>query len=249
VVTDPLEYLKQAVPLRARIYIRERQREWHRARVWRRSARRLKRDPRGSDRLWSDLVYGWGRGWSAEPAYLEATAAAALAETGPILECGSGLTTIVLAAVARQTGSTVWTLEHDSYWLKVVESELGRLRLDVNMRLAPLRDYGGFDWYDVDSSALPTFSLVICDGPPGWTRGGRYGLLPVLGDRLAPGCAILLDDAARPGEQEVLRQWTSRVPLRYDIRGDEKPFATVKLNPGEVTSAAHDDERPTQRSF
>ena len=39
--------------------------------------------------------------------------------------------------------------------------------------------------------------------PPGSTRGGRYGLLTVLGERLAPGCTILLDDAGRPDEREA----------------------------------------------
>jgi len=95
--------------------------------------------------------------------------------------------------------------------------------------LTTLRDYGDFDWYDVDPLELPTFSLVICDGPQGSTRGGRLGLLPVLRERLAPGCSILLDDAARPSEREVLRRWKLQAPLRYDLRGEEKPFAAIEL--------------------
>jgi hypothetical protein len=51
------------------------------------------------------------------------------------------------------------------------------------------------------------FRLVICDGPPGATAGGRYGLLPVLGERLAAEATILLDDSDREGEAEVLQRW------------------------------------------
>jgi hypothetical protein len=64
----------------------------------------------------------------------------------------------------------------------------------------------------------PAFQLVICDGPPGETPGGRYGLWPVLGQRLAPGAVILLDDADRPGEEEVLRRWSTEARMRVDMR-------------------------------
>jgi hypothetical protein len=135
----------------------------------------------------------------------------------------------VLATIAERTGSTIWSLEHDPEWFRVTELELRRFGLEANLRLTPLRDYGTFDWYDVERSDLPTFSLVICDGPPGSTRGGRYGLLPVLGERLAPGCTILLDDAGRPDEREALQGWQSRASVSYETRGDERPFAVVRL--------------------
>jgi len=189
----------------------------------------LKRQPRGSARVWRDLIDGWGHGWSAEAEYLDALAAAASAEHGPILECGSGLTTLVLATIAQRTGSPIWTLEHDPDWLRVAERGLRRFGLDANVRLTPLRDYGDFDWYDVAPTDVPTFGLVICDGPPNWTRGGRYGLLPVLGERLAPGCTILLEDAGRPGERETLRRWQSEGMIGYEIRGEERRFALARV--------------------
>jgi predicted O-methyltransferase YrrM len=221
---------KEFVPLGVRTYVRRREHELRCSRLLRRGTRALGKDPRGNERIWEDLVEGWDdKRWAAGPEYLDAIAAVAVAEEGPILECGSGLTTLVLAAVAQRTGSSIWSLEHDARCFHIVESRLRQFGLDANVQMTPLRAYGDFDWYDVDRLPLPTFSLVVCDGPPKRTRGGRVGLVPVLGERLAPGCLILLDDAARPEEREVLRRWASDRPLRYELRGASRPYAAVEL--------------------
>jgi hypothetical protein len=71
-----------------------------------------------------------------------------------------------------------------------------------------LRAYHSFSWYDPPLDQFPSeFKLVICDGPPGDTLGGRYGVTSVLGERLKSGAVILLDDANRPGELEILERW------------------------------------------
>lgn len=50
-----------------------------------------------------------------------------------------------------------------------------------------------------------TFALVICDGPPNWTTpGARYGLIPVMRDRLQKDWNILLDDAKAAGKTGML---------------------------------------------
>lgn len=165
---------------------------------------------------------------SAHHEYLAAVAAAARETNGPILECGSGLTTLLLGDVARSTGSPVWTLEEDPRWARRVRASLRLLRLPGRVVTAPLRDYGDFDWYDVDALELPTVSLVVCDGPVGDTRGGRYGLVPVLGERLGSRCLVLLDDAGREGERAVLRRWSSERGLRYELRGRRKKYAVVR---------------------
>ena len=157
-----------------------------------------------------------------------AVAAAAILEGGPILECGCGLTTIVLANIARRTGSSIFSLEHDPSSRNETLSALGRfgLRPQADVRLSPMRDYGGYDWYDVDPSTVPEFSLVVCDGPD-TVRGARYGLLPVLGPRLNAGCTILLDDAERKGEQELLRRWEAEGRVRFEMHGRDTPYAVA----------------------
>jgi len=221
---------KVLMQLRLRTFVRERLHAWECARKLRRGLGALERDPRGSEQVWNELVDGWDdRRWAAGVEYLDAVASAAVDEHGPILECGSGLTTLVLARIARGTGVQVWTLEHDARCFQRVGSRLRSAGLEANVLHAPLRDYGSFDWYDVDPARLPAFSLVVCDGPPKRTRGGRFGLVPVLGERLAPGCLILLDDAAREGEREVLNRWAAGLPIRYELHGASRPYAAVEL--------------------
>lgn len=219
---------KEFVPLRVRTYVRQQQHAWRSLHLLRRGIRELKKTPRGNEQIWRDLVDGWDdKRWAAGVEYLDGVAAAAVAKEGPVLECGSGLTTVVLATIARRTGSEIWSLEHDDRCFRVVRSRLRQLGLHANVRLTPLRDYGPFDWYDVEASALPSFSLVVCDGPPSATRGGRFGLVPVLREKLEEGCTILLDDARRPGEREVLGRWASEFGFEFEIRGETKLHARV----------------------
>jgi hypothetical protein len=156
------------------------------------------------------LARGWGNDyWSASPLLLTAMLNWLPKTDGPILECGSGLSTLVLAVAAAQSGRPVISLEHDQKWADRVRAALpAHLRRHVTLNLTPLRDFGEFDWYSVDPHILPAqIGLVLCDGPPGGTRGGRYGLVPVLAECLAARCVILLDDTQRPGEHAALERW------------------------------------------
>jgi len=171
-----------------------------------------------SSRRLAELRYGWGNErWAADVDFLEATAAHAAGSGGHILECGSGLTTLVLAAIS---GTRVWSLEHSPEWFARTEAALRRYGLHANLRLCPLqRHHGGFDWYAVPRDLPKTFSLVICDGPPWDTHGGRYGLMPVLHGHMTSPATILLDDADRDGEVEALRRWRTEFGATREIRG------------------------------
>jgi hypothetical protein len=149
----------------------------------------------------------------------------------PVLECGSGLTTIVLGVLVKYMGNSLWSLEHMPEWTARVRANIARFSL-VGTRVldAPLRNYGGFDWYSMPAEQLPAqFGVVVCDGPPSATRGGRYGLGPVMKDRMGPECLILLDDAVRQAEQAVVLQWTRELGARAQYGGKEKSFFTLTI--------------------
>lgn len=221
--------LKKVVPLQARIYVRQRQREWQRSRLLARGLRGLATTPGGSSQIWRDLRAGWSSGWAASSLYLEAMVAAVLDGHLDVLECGTGLSTLVLASLARSVGASITSLEHDPVWFELVKKELRRFGLETNVILAPLRSYGSFEWYDVEPSALSDFSLVACDGPPNFAQCGRYGLVPVLGPRLTSGSTILLDDADRPSERRTLRRWKSEQGIDYEVRKAGRAFAVASV--------------------
>lgn len=224
--------LRTVLPGPVRRFLRSCHRDW----VFRRAMAAFRRDPLAATEpgspLLADLVYGWGNdGWSALQEYLAACIRHALAAKGPILECGSGLTTILIGTAAEKAGVDLWSMEHLPDWGDRVGHALKRHGLDsVRLHVASLRDYAGYAWYDPPLKAMPNnFSLVICDGPPGSTWGGRYGLLPIMGNRLAPGCIILLDDAARPDEQAIAQRWQAEAGARYETLGSQKPYIRMQL--------------------
>lgn len=183
-----------------------------------------------SAELLSDLVYGWGNeGYSAEHEYLSALAAHARKMRAPMLECGSGLSTLLLGIAAEQNGNKVWTLEHHPEWAERMKKSLNKFSIkSVELCVAPLRKHEEFDWYDAPLEKMPRgFSMVICDGPPGATRGGRYGLIPVMREFLPAGCIILADDACRRDERAILEKWARELGAEFEISGSYKPFATM----------------------
>jgi predicted O-methyltransferase YrrM len=204
---------------------------------FRRAMRRFLADPAAlvseDHPLWSELIQGWGNPhWCAGPEYLAAALREVAARDGDVLECGSGLSTVLLAAALRGGDRRLFVLEHDPRWAARVRRELRRFDVAAPVVVceAPLRALGEFHWY---SSSLPSppesFAAVFCDGPPGATPGGRYGLLPVVGARLRRDCVILLDDAARPEEQAIVDRWATERPLRRELCGVAKPFFKLTL--------------------
>lgn len=190
----------------------------------------LDRDVLPSAELLTDLVYGWGNeGYSAEHEYLLALSEYARKMRAPVLECGSGLSTLLLGIIAQQNGNKIWTLEHHPEWAEKMKKSLNKFGIkSVELCVAPLRKYEEFDWYNAPLEEMPReFSMVVCDGPPGATRGGRYGLIPVMREFLPSGCVILADDANRQDERAILEKWAKELNGKFEISGSEKPFATM----------------------
>lgn len=174
-------------------------------------------------RLWGNVK------WSAELEYLEELCSLSARTNGPILECGSGLTTVLLALLARKRGITVWSLEHNPKWYDRVKRVLNKHQIEnVNLCLAPLRSYGDFMWYNPPMEQMPRdFRLVLCDGPPGTTLGGRYGLISVMDEHIASECIILLDDAGREDEAKILKRWAEEANVQFRLAGTDRTFASV----------------------
>jgi hypothetical protein len=182
----------------------------------RRLARILRADAAPPPWLLESLVTCWADSSSVDSVFLGSMLRWYRETSGPVLECGSGLTTIVLVTAASTTGRPSLSLEHDARYEGRLPAALPKgIRPWLDCRVVPLVSYGEFDWYDVETVPLPeTIGLVVCDAPPGPTRGGRCGLAPILKDRLAPGCVVLIDDTNRAAEREIVGRWCTEFPAR-----------------------------------
>lgn len=175
----------------------------------------------------------WGNAaWSPSPQFLTMAMDQAVRVGGPILECGSGLSTLILASAlefGRRRRTLLWSLEHLDAWGDRVSWWAWRYGLhSVNVFVDPLRDYGDFTWYDDRLPDRRPIDLVLCDGPPSGVPGGRFGLLPVMRTKLAAGCTILLDDLVRLDEQVIMARWAKE----YDVQGiitGSPAFAILKV--------------------
>jgi predicted O-methyltransferase YrrM len=178
------------------------------------------------------LEYGWAnQGWSARPELLEALTREA-ARSQSILECGSGISSFVISLVAVSKHKHYRALEHHRAWFETLRAKEAAAGVsDRGLTYAPLKSYGEFDWYDVDSvlKSDERFDLVLCDGPPGDTRGGRSGLLPVAGKYLRPGARILVDDANRPAEAAMIEQWAKQYGVRVEERHPTYAIVSMPL--------------------
>lgn len=145
-----------------------------------------------------------------------------------VVECGAGVSTIVLARLLAQRGHGALTaLEHDATWASRVREGLEAEELTHVARvvLAPLED-DPEAWYAEAGVAQlpPAIDLLVVDGPPAdrpALASARRPALERLGSRLAPGATVVLDDIGRVGEQAVLAAWEAGTDWRFERLEDE----------------------------
>lgn len=210
---------------------------FHQRYVFRKALRKLlslNRFDSIDDHLIQSLVYGWGnQGFSAKKDYLKEIINRTKNVNGCILECGSGLSTIIMGVIARANNFKVYSLENNSDWYQKVLSVCKEYGLVNSILLyAPLREYSGYDWYDIhDVKSIDDFGLVICDGPPAQTKGGRFGLIPLLKQQIRRDAIILVDDTKRQAENDMIKDWSKVISfdVEYKTKGDQYAVLRLKM--------------------
>jgi len=140
-----------------------------------------------------------------------------------VVELGSGVSTVVVGRLLAERGGTLTSVEHDPDWASIVRSQIAHEGLGdivelVSEPLEPHPDsWAGAPWYSGNAIAsLPSaIDLLLVDGPPGYGEGmshSRYPALSTIADRLAPGALVILDDADRDPEREIIERWQERQP-------------------------------------
>ena len=151
-----------------------------------------------------------------------------------VLEASSGTSTLIIAYCLKKLGTgRLVSLEHNSEYAERTRELLAAHRLDsiaqvIHCPLVPHK-IGGREllWYDISPlSSMNSINLLVIDGPPAKDDNdseSRYPALPLLFDRLASDCQIILDDAAREGERAITAAWMRHYPsLRHRYLDFEK---------------------------
>jgi Methyltransferase domain len=174
---------------------------------------------------------------------------AMLYEAAKIVELGAGLSTVFLARYLRQwqvRGGHIITVDDNVDWLNRVRHflELEQLSSYVDPIYAPLTDWTPDGdslrmsserrwehelptrWYSGGpiSDALDgtKVDLLLVDGPRGRRTISRYPALPVLMESLHDESAVMLDDAHRPPEQEIIARWSALSSFEFRYHDEVK---------------------------
>jgi precorrin-6B methylase 2 len=225
------KYFKPFIPSKLRSIIRKNHQQY----IFKKSLRQFENridDIEDNKKLIAKLIYGWGNlGYSAMHDYLYEVLINTRDKGSIILECGSGLSTILMGIIAKNKNINIIALEHQENWANKVQRVLDEHDIkSVNLIICPIKSYNDFDWYDLDIKEIPNkISLVICDGPPAQTRGGRYGMLPIIHSKLSKTARILMDDYTRDSEKKVVERWSKIYSFNTVEKGRTDLFAILDL--------------------
>ena len=152
-----------------------------------------------------------GNKWGASSDVLQLAAGLARASELPIVEMGTGLSTIVMAAASKQT---VWSVEHDPKYASEIETMAAAAGVsNIALVTCELKD----KWYDIQDELPAEIGLAFVDGPPRYLGSDRMRFFDVYGDRCK---VILVDDANDAVTAALLKAWAKSKgrPIHFDGR-------------------------------
>lgn len=156
-----------------------------------------------------------------------------------IVECGSGLTTLMLARCCEKNSvGHLYSLENGSEFAQRSRQFLNSYQLQEYATVldAPLSPVSlgdeSYQWYRTAELPDEPIDMLVIDGPPAFIHDqARYPALPLLFPRMSPECVIFLDDAARGGEQKVVERWLTAFPkLAAEYVDTERGCSILRIN-------------------
>ena len=183
-------------------------------------------------------------GWAISPE-LAATLVTLIRTHEPdvIVELGSGASTIAMGyAIEQQGKGRIISLDHSTKYGAETRKDLAMHGLQewTEVRHAPLttieQDGRTWSWYDLDALEDVSIDMVVIDGPPRETGPmARYPAVPALYKYLSDDAIVVLDDAYREDEKEMLDRWMRGFD-DFELGIHESPSGTAVL---QRTSAPH----------
>jgi hypothetical protein len=149
--------------------------------------------------------------YAADAGVLALVAGVARKCRGPIIETGSGLSSVLMAAVS---GQPVYSLEHIEHYAAQTLNWCEEAGVpNVGLCHAPLKD----GWYDIERFDLPNkFAFGFCDGPP-----RMFGTRMRFFDEIAPRCTVIAVDDIKTDNNfaRQVNEWAAANGYEVQILG------------------------------
>lgn len=173
------------------------------------------------------------RGFASSPDFL-VTIYEAIKTYQPknILECGSGLSTLIMGYTVEGQETNLFSLEQSNDEVTRTKNLINHHGLKFNLYLnhSPLTEYKDSKWYDISNISLPkVFDLIILDGPYEFDNYGVYrkhslgNLSPYISDKTI----IIMDDAKR--DMPIIETWKKEYKLSVEFLNTEKGTVIIKF--------------------
>ncbi len=133
-----------------------------------------------------------------------------------IVELGSGVSTLVSAYCLKKNGAgKIYSVDNDKKYLEITRGSLMSHGLMdyVELILAPIKrnliNWRMYTWYDIAKlKQINSIDMLIIDGPyRGFGKNIRYPALPFFYKNLSSKAEVILDDANRRDEQNIVDLW------------------------------------------
>ena len=169
--------------------------------------------------------------WAMEPgSLLNLLATIQYHDYRTIVECGAGLSTILIGKLLKQLGGGhIYSLEDDERWHAVMSAAVAKENLAeyITLLYSPLEksSESGELWYGRAAAqqildSVGQIDLLIVDGPKSSVPLSRMPALPIFAPKLNYKSLIVLDDSKRENEQQVLGNWSERFNLEIEQKKD-----------------------------
>ena len=138
-----------------------------------------------------------------------------------IIELGSGTSTIITSYLLKEVKNGIITsYDLEENYGKITENHLSDHGPSSFAEVVPVPlktialDGNSYKWYDIDTSSLKgKIDILVADGPPLKTqKHAHYPALPFFFEYLSEKAIVILDDAGRTEEREIVEMWLKKYP-------------------------------------
>lgn len=170
-----------------------------------------------------EVFDGVGNKYGAPALVLAPAVKMARHANGHIIEAGSGLTTVLMAAA--NPNFYVYCLEHDPVYAELTKRMARQAGIkNIGLCYAPMKD----GWYDLAQFKLPDrFGLGLLDGPPR-VYGTRLKFLDAFAHRTK---TFVIDDTDTAGYLKKLLDWCVANQWQIDLHSGRLAVVQPAANP------------------